>query len=72
MSGDAGGGFVAVFEQRVTLLRKRLKDELNKDKKERNRRTLKSVIKEIKSWNSTLKQLRKSSEHKCPHCGGQL
>jgi hypothetical protein len=72
MSGDAGGGFIAVFEQRVGLLRKRLKDELAKDKKERNRRTLKSVIKEIKSWNSTLKQLRKSSEHKCPHCGGQL
>lgn len=72
MSGDLGGGFVAVFEQRVTLLRKRLKDELDKDKMERCRRTLKSVIREIKSWETTLKQLRKSSEHKCPHCGGQL
>lgn len=72
MGEDAAGGFVAVFEQRVTLLRKRLRNELDKDKPERNRKTLKSVIKEIKSWENTLKQTRKNSEHKCPHCGGQL
>ena len=39
--GDAAGGFLGVFEQRVGQLRKRLKDELEKDKPIRCRRTLK-------------------------------
>ena len=30
--GDTAGGFLAVFEQRVAQLRKRLRDELEKDK----------------------------------------
>jgi hypothetical protein len=34
--GDSTGGFLGVFEQRVHLLRKRLKDELSKKKGERS------------------------------------
>ena len=42
--GDSTGGFLGVFEQRVHRLRKRLKDELEKDKPERCRNTLKMCI----------------------------
>lgn len=69
--GDSAGGFFGVFEQRVSQLRKRLKDELDKEKPIRCRRTLKGIIKEIKEWENVLKQHRKDSK-KCPHCGNKL
>ena len=69
--GDSAGGFLGVFEQRVNQLRKRLKDELDKDKPIRCRRTLKGIIKEIKEWEQVLKQHRKDSSL-CPHCGEKL
>jgi hypothetical protein len=69
--GDAAGGFLGVFEQRVHQLRKRLKDELDKDKPIRCRRTLKNIIKEVKEWEDVLKQHRKDSK-RCPHCGEKL
>lgn len=69
--GDAAGGFLVVFEQRVGQLRKRLKDELDKDKPIRCRRTLKRIIKEIKEWETVLHQHIKDSR-RCPHCGERL
>ena len=68
---DAAGGFLAVFEQRVNQLRNRLRDELEKDKPIRCRRTLKKIIKEIKEWETVLKQHRKDTK-RCPHCGERL
>lgn len=62
-------GFLSVFEQRVHLLRRRLKDELDKKKSERNKDILKSVIKEIKEWEVFLKQHRQDNK-RCPHCDG--
>lgn len=69
--GDSAGGFLAVFEQRVVQQRKRLRDELAKDKPIRCRKTLKRIIKEIKEWETVLKQHRKDSR-RCPHCGERL
>ena len=68
---DATGGFLAVFEQRVNQLRNRLKDELEKDKPIRCRRTLKKIIKEIKEREDVLHQHRKDTK-RCPHCGERL
>ncbi len=68
---ESVGGFLGVFEQRVGQLRKRLKNELEKDKPIRCRRTLKQIIREIKEWESVVKKYRK--DHKrCPHCGERL
>ncbi len=68
---EAAGGFLGVFEQRVGQLRKRLKNELEKDKPIRCRRTLKMIIKEIKEWEDVLHKHQK--DHKrCPHCGERL
>ena len=69
--GDATGGFLGVFEQRVYMLRKRLKGELEKDKPIRCRRTLKGIIREIKEWEKVLQEHIKDTK-KCPHCGGKL
>lgn len=68
---ESAGGFLGVFEQRVNQLRKRLKNELEKDKPIRCRRTLKMIIKEIKEWEDVLHKYGK--DHKrCPHCGERL
>lgn len=69
--GDSAGGFLGVFEQRVSQQRKRLRDELDKEKPIRCRKTLKRIIKEIKEWETVLKQHRKDSR-RCPHCGQRL
>ncbi len=69
--GDSTGGFLGVFEQRVHRLRKRLKDELEKDKPERSRNTLKMCIKEIKEWEEVLHKHQKD-HRRCPHCGEKL
>jgi hypothetical protein len=68
---DSSGGFLGVFEQRVHRLRKRLKDELEKDKPERCRTTLKKVIVEIKEWEEVLHKHIKDNKC-CPHCGGKI
>ena len=69
--GDAASGFLGVFEQRVGQLRRRLKEELNKDKPIRCRRTLKKIIKEIKEWEDVLHQHSKNTK-RCPRCGERL
>lgn len=68
---EASGGFLSVFEQRVQQLRKRLKEELDKEKPIRCRKTLKGVVKEIKKWENVLHEHRHDTK-KCPHCGGKL
>jgi len=68
---DSNSGFVGVFEQRVHLLRKRLKNELAKKKSDRSKNTLKTVIKEIKEYEDFLKHHKKGHQ-RCPHCGEKL
>ena len=68
---ESTGGFLGVFEQRVNQLSKRLRDELDKDKPIRCRRTLKKIIKEIKEWEDVLHEHRKDTK-RCPHCGEKL
>jgi len=69
--GDSVGGFLGVFEQRVSQLRRRLKNELEKDKPIRCRRTLKMIIREIKEWEEVIQRHSKDIK-KCPHCGERL
>ncbi len=68
---ESSGGFLSVFEQRVQQLRKRLNEELEKEKPIRCRRTLKRVVKEIKKWEKVLHE-HSHDRKKCPHCGGRL
>lgn len=68
---DAAGGFIGVFEQRVQMLRKRLKEELAKKKSDRSKHTLKTIIKEIKEWETFLKKHKKHGKF-CPNCGHNL
>jgi tRNA(Ile2) C34 agmatinyltransferase TiaS len=60
--------FAGVFEQRLDLTKKSLKQELEKAKGERRRDLIKKMIGEIKDLQQTLREIKP----RCPHCGGEL
>lgn len=65
-------GFIEIFEGRLTKMKLHLKAELNKDKHERNRKWLKSQLRETKALDKTLKEMRNANIKRCPHCGEKL
>ena len=69
---DAVGGFLPVFEQKLDLLKKRLRDEMEKKKSERSKHALKHLIKEVRRVEKFVHEQRKNHTNKCPHCGEVL
>ena len=65
-------GFIEIFEGRLNKMKLHLKVELSKDKHERNRKWLKSQLRETKALNKTLKEMRNANTKLCPHCGEKL
>lgn len=61
-------GFVGVFEERLTKMKKDLKKELDRAKTDRRKDHIKYMIKECKELRNLLSELKP----KCPHCGGTL
>ena len=57
--------FAGVFEQRLNVLKRDIKKELEKSKGERQKERLKKLIRECKD----LRDLVKDLKPKCPHCG---
>lgn len=60
--------FAGVFEQRLNVLKKDLKREMDKAKSDRSKERLKRLVKECKELRSVVRELKP----KCPHCGGDL
>ena len=60
--------FAGVFEQRLNLLKRDLKRELEKAKGDRQKDKLKKLMKEAKELRDLVRQLKP----KCPHCGGEI
>lgn len=63
--------FVPVFDDKLKRIKKQLKGLLDKPKKERDRRVIKSLIKEARELRDTLKKARKIKKT-CPNCGHEL
>ena len=63
-------GFLNVFETKVDNARKRIKQELEKPKEERNKKFLKQLLKEAKDLRNLVREMKE--DHKvevtCPHC----
>ena len=73
MSESAGiTGFIEIFEGRLAKMKLHLKTELNKDKHERNRKWLKSQLRDAKALGKTVKEMRTANTKLCPHCGEKL
>ena len=69
---DQVGGFLPVFEQKLDLLKRKLKDELSKKKSERSKQTLKHLIKEVRRVEKFVHEQKKNHKNKCPHCGKNI
>ena len=57
--------FAGVFEQKLGVLKKDIKKELAKEKKDRRKEWLKYLLKEAKELRNLVHELKP----KCPHCG---
>lgn len=62
--------FVGIFEEKLSRLKKQLKQELERAKSDRRKDVIKNLIKEVKGLRKTLGKCKQ--EKVCPHCGGEL
>lgn len=60
--------FAGVFEQRLNLLKRDLKKEMEKVKSERSKERIRKMVTECKEMRNLVRELKP----KCPHCGGEL
>jgi hypothetical protein len=68
MSNNTADGFLKIFEERFEKTKDRIKSELKKDKKHRNRDFLKRLLHDTKNSRKLLKEAKKHLLVKCPHC----
>jgi len=62
--------YVPVFEAKLNKLRDKVVKELAVPKKDRNRKQLKKMLKEIKGLKKTIRSVKRIKT--CPHCGQPL
>ena len=64
--------FIPVFEERLSKLKNTLRIELERAKSERRKDVMKTLVKDAKKLQKTIKEVKKENIVKCPHCGGEL
>ena len=64
--------FIPVFEERLQKLKNTLKSELQRVKSERRKDVMKRLVKDSKSLQKTINEVKKENTKICPHCGGEL
>ena len=62
--------YIPVFEAKLNKLRDKVVKELAVPKKDRNRKQLKKMLKEIKGLKKTIRSAKRIKT--CPHCGQPL
>jgi hypothetical protein len=72
MSKKSIPNFLDVFEKRVDAARQRIKEELDKEKPQRDRKLLKHLLHDIKDIRKAIKSAREEHASRCPHCGKVL
>jgi rubrerythrin len=68
MSNNTADGFLKIFEERFEKIKSKIKDELKKDKKHRDRDFLKRLLHDTKTSRKMLKEAKKHLLVTCPHC----
>jgi len=67
-NGDIIPNYIGMFRIRIEKLRKKIKIELTKNKKDRNKEQLKIFLVECKRLLKVVKEVEKNVIEKCPHC----
>jgi hypothetical protein len=65
-------GFIEIFEGRLAKMKLHLKQELDKAKSDRDRKSIRRITADARKLNRTLKEMRNASARLCPHCGEKL
>ena len=64
--------FIPILEDKLTKIKKTLKNELQLAKSERRKDVMKRLVKDAKSLQKTIKAAKKHNAKTCPHCGGEI
>ena len=64
--------FIPILEDKLTKIKKTLKNELQLAKSERRKDVMKRLVKDSKSLQKTINEVKKENTKICPHCGGEL
>ena len=64
--------FIPILEDKLTKIKKTLKSELQLAKSERRKDVMKRLVKDAKSLQKTINEVKKENTKICPHCGGEL
>ena len=64
--------FIPILEDKLTKIKNTLKTELQRAKSERRKDVMKRLVKDAKSLQKTINEVKKENTKICPHCGGEL
>ena len=64
--------FIPILEDKLTKIKNTLKIELERAKSERRKDVMKRLVKDAKSLQKTINEVKKENTKICPHCGGEL
>ena len=64
--------FIPILEDKLTKIKNTLKNELERAKSERRKDVMKKLVKDAKSLQKTINEVKKQNAKICPHCGGEL
>ena len=64
--------FIPILEDKLTKIKNTLKNELQLAKSERRKDVMKRLVKDAKSLQKTINEVKKENTKICPHCGGEL
>ena len=59
--------FIPILEDKLTKIKKTLKNELQLAKSERRKDVMKKLVKDAKSLQKTIKEAKKHNAKTCPH-----
>lgn len=64
--------YISVFDKKIEDLKKKIKKELDKPKKDRNKDALHSLIADTKKLQKKIREVKEYTSLKCPHCGKKI
>ena len=64
--------FIPILEDKLTKIKKTLKNELQLAKSERRKDVMKTLVKDAKKLQKTINEVKKENTKICPHCGGEI
>ena len=64
--------FIPILEDKLAKIKNTLKSELQRAKSERRKDVMKRLVKDSKSLQKTINEVKKENTKICPHCGGEL